>query len=251
MSDRTTLTVLVKTPEVHRAPVLELITRDSGIDLGGDTDSVLDNGMIILSLEQERPGAAEDLARRLADYAEEKRARLAFKVWEDPVYEWLGQVVIQAPGHELFTAPCDVEGTIRIAFDRIQGFLDDPAAVRAVFGADVEEAWQNCTFHLADGSADAPAGEGPANSDGAERPGSITTSSAGRYRVRWEIDDAGDSTSPVTAAAQVWTRIFGRRTAAPDDACVFTVVDLTTGATTRVDLSEHDLGLGDPDQFER
>lgn len=58
------------------------------------------------------------------------------------------------------------------------------------------------------------------------------------WRVTWEIDvDVVDS--PAQAAAAVWLSSFGRGThrPGPDECCVFTVTDKTTGQSVTVDLS--------------
>ena len=65
--------------------------------------------------------------------------------------------------------------------------------------------------------------------------------SSPRLLVTWAIDDLDESRSPAEAAARVWRDCFGRTTANDEDACFFTVLDRTTGETTNVDLSEHDL----------
>ncbi|MDX3020078.1 hypothetical protein [Streptomyces acidiscabies] len=58
------------------------------------------------------------------------------------------------------------------------------------------------------------------------------------WLVSWEIDAEGGS--PLGAARQVWADIFGRDGATDEDACVFTVIDNTTGQSVVIDLSDYE-----------
>lgn len=55
--------------------------------------------------------------------------------------------------------------------------------------------------------------------------------------VSWTIDS--NASSPEEAAAKIWREVFGRTLAGTDDACTFTVIDVTTGESVEVDLSEN------------
>lgn len=57
------------------------------------------------------------------------------------------------------------------------------------------------------------------------------------WDVSWKIDSTGST--PEEAAAKVWRDTFGRNFAGTDDACLFTVTDVETGESVRVDLSEN------------
>jgi hypothetical protein len=56
------------------------------------------------------------------------------------------------------------------------------------------------------------------------------------WDVSWKIASTGST--PEEAAAKVWRDVFGRDFAGSDDACLFTVTDVESGESTRVDLSE-------------
>ena len=56
------------------------------------------------------------------------------------------------------------------------------------------------------------------------------------WEVAWKINGYGSS--PEAAAAKVWRDVFGRTVAGTDDACIFTVIDVETGESVQIDLSE-------------
>lgn len=61
----------------------------------------------------------------------------------------------------------------------------------------------------------------------------------GPYRVSWSIDGEEDF-SPAQVALHAWQRNFrrGAHQPNPDEACVFTVLDQTTGRSVDIDLSD-------------
>lgn len=58
------------------------------------------------------------------------------------------------------------------------------------------------------------------------------------YLIEWSIDE--ESSSPAEAAAEIWSTVFNRGRTQPssEEACIFSITDRSTGATTTVDLSD-------------
>jgi len=134
MSDRTALQAIIYAcpPEAVEAVLDALEQFDLSADSGQEG---LGRGTCYLGTEVE-VGCANRLAQLLPDAA-------TWKVWEDPKYEWFGELICHEPELGTFAAECDSYGqpvfTPREVKQMHAAAHDDPARLDALTGL----TWQN------------------------------------------------------------------------------------------------------------
>ncbi|WP_347956138.1 DUF3145 family protein [Gordonia aichiensis] len=126
MGDRTPLQLqIVACPTAQAAAVLEII---DAYNLVLDADGDGDHGVLRLGEKyvdaEARCGSAEEVASRLHEAAPDA----SWECWEDPKYEWLGNLYQFTPELGLFTAECDGEGQPRFTASEVRQFTNMAAA---------------------------------------------------------------------------------------------------------------------------
>jgi Protein of unknown function (DUF3145) len=102
MSDRTNFQVYVyECPEDQREAAAAAITDIYDPD-EGSTDDLAEG----ITVYEARVGTADEVAAKLREAA----PGASFYLWEDPCYEWLGDMYAYTPELGIFTAACDSYG---------------------------------------------------------------------------------------------------------------------------------------------
>lgn len=109
MSDRTYFQIVIYAAPADERAAIERIFEQYDIGYGETRDS---DGFyrVVLGAQANtheiRCGSASDIAQELVHHA----PRSSWELWEDPAYEWLGDVRRYTPDLGLFTAECTSEG---------------------------------------------------------------------------------------------------------------------------------------------
>ena len=138
MGDRTAHTAEIKIKERCRQALLETLSD------GADTAEIEENE-IRLVFTDTSVGFSEELADRIEELAQEYNARVAYRVWQDPVYEYLGVLYVLAPGFSRFTQNCDSTGCVVLPYDAIKSgvnSLNPVEGIRVAFGYYQESAYE-------------------------------------------------------------------------------------------------------------
>jgi len=138
VSDRTPVQLTVyDCPPSQAAAALRVIheygLRFEFLNEGQPADDQL--GLGLTYMDPEVPcGSAQLIAHTL----QESAPRASWEVWEDPAYEWLGDLYRFTPDLGLWTANCDTEGTPLFTPDDVHRLAalpnttDEPARARAL-----------------------------------------------------------------------------------------------------------------------
>ena len=153
MSDRTTFQVyLYECPEDQREAALGAIREVAGEWDEGAADQPGEG----FTIYEARLGTAMDTAHRLAEAA----PGASFYMWEDPAYEYLGDVYAYTPALGMFTAQCDSYGEPVFTLSQIEqyhnaayGFVVTDT-IRKAMGGPWREDW------MAHNATPAPNGNG-------------------------------------------------------------------------------------------
>lgn len=133
MGDRTSLQMQVITDDADlRAKAREVFDEYSGSEIFQDDwhDEDLQHDNVWMVGSAESPcGNAVELAVALDDLLKEEGKDLAYVVWEDPKYEWLGDVHIHVPGLEPdFRADCDSNGMALLTHAQVADLVESAKA---------------------------------------------------------------------------------------------------------------------------
>lgn len=136
MSDRTCLQVsFAACPQRHVLPVLQLLDdyqlNPEAQPRPGAAELLLDEGYRNVEV---RCGSADQVAAALRELD-----GVVFYLWEDPKYEWLGDVHIEVPDAGSFDANCDAAGQPLFTAAEAKARLSAPDPDRALGLAHVEE----------------------------------------------------------------------------------------------------------------
>lgn len=108
MVDRTAGTLIVHSCPPHRVRAVCQILGE--YDLNDDNAESSPTDQIVLGQSYSAGGIACGEAETIANALVGAAPEAIFTVWEDPAYEWLGELYRYAPEHGMFSASCDSEG---------------------------------------------------------------------------------------------------------------------------------------------
>ena len=138
MSDRTNFQVYVyECPEDQHDAAVDAIREVAGEWEEGSADD-LAAGLIMYDA---RCGIAGEMAAALAEAV----PGASFYLWEDPAYEWLGDVYAYTPALGMFTAECDSNGEPMFRLSDVLATIGtangDAEAVKRAMGGPWREDW--------------------------------------------------------------------------------------------------------------
>lgn len=137
MSDRTYCTLEVKNagapgPDLTLA-VATLVAAAfydeegyKGVELVGFAQTLLDEGEGQLNIEEMPCGYSDDLFNKIVAVIKETGVDFRFRLWEDPAYQWLGNMHYHIPGLVDVSSDCDSNGVIQVSGQSIVEMLDSP-----------------------------------------------------------------------------------------------------------------------------
>lgn len=119
MSDRTPVQLTVSAcPTEQVGAVLDVI-ESYGLHLEYVEDGQPGDDQLGLALTYMDPeiscGSAQKIAQELQNHAPDA----SWEIWEDPKYEWLGDLYRYTPELGVFSAECDAEGTAVFTADEV------------------------------------------------------------------------------------------------------------------------------------
>lgn len=142
MGDRTALTIQIhepaQLPDGYAKAVRAIFEEYAGQITSADDLSHLEAAEVSCGSAEEVASALLELMKgRPGDDAEEALEPLefGFTVWEDPKYEWLGQVFIYQPGQPMYSAECDAYGTPALSPGLIRQAVDNTSTYDELRGA--------------------------------------------------------------------------------------------------------------------
>ncbi|WP_181273658.1 hypothetical protein [Brevibacterium oceani] len=138
MSDRTHVQLIVHDcPPDQAAAVLSIIDQHD-LHLEYVEDGQPADGQLGLGLTYMDPEVVCGSAQLIAQELEQSAPGASWEVWEDPKYEWLGDLYRFTPTFGPWTANCDAEGTPVFTPDEVHRLavlpntVDEPARARAL-----------------------------------------------------------------------------------------------------------------------
>jgi hypothetical protein len=153
MGDRTALQMQIITDDDDlRVKAREVFEEYSGSDVFEDDwfDGSHQGNVWRVGSAEVSCGSAEELAGALDKLIQEEGKDLAYLLWEDPKYEWLGDLHIHVPGLEQdFRADCDSNGNALLTQTQVAHLVESAKAGEDVTaklllhsGADHYAAWE-------------------------------------------------------------------------------------------------------------
>ena len=127
MSDSTSYTVDMRVWDVTKTEALATSIGDM-LGVAYKESSGAD-----MSWYSSKAGDVGDVARAIREID----PTAIFQVWEDPAYEYMGTLVISVPGHDLFHADCDSDGSVYLSYDALCAELDSGKTVAQAYGEDL------------------------------------------------------------------------------------------------------------------
>lgn len=133
MADRTYFQLTVHhCPEDQVGAVLDIIA-EHGLhpeyEDGGPREDQLALGLTYMD-DETRCGSADTIAHQLVEQA----PQASFELWEDPKYEWLGDLRRYTPQLGVFAADCDSEGNAVFTVEKVKNLAALPDTVNAATG---------------------------------------------------------------------------------------------------------------------
>lgn len=128
MGDRTSLQMQAVTDDAElRAQIRDAFEEYSGSDVWQDDwahDGPATGNAWFVGSAESACGSSDELAARLQVLIEETGKEFAYRVWEDPKYEWLGAVHIHLPGVEPdHHGDCDSNGSTVLNHSQIRALV--------------------------------------------------------------------------------------------------------------------------------
>lgn len=131
MSDRTNLQAYVyDCPEDQRTAAHDVLAGDYGLGLDWDARKPGSGAGDELNMteaytdDQMRVGSAREVAEALREAA----PGASFVLWEDPAYEWLGDVFAYTPKLGMFSAPCDANAVPMFTGEQMRKLVSEATA---------------------------------------------------------------------------------------------------------------------------
>ena len=87
--------------------------REAFEELAGGGDYFIneyDNGVLSVGSHEVSVGSVDELCDKLLGFVAE-HGEFAFSVHDEPLADWLGYLRVYAPGHKVFAADCNADGT--------------------------------------------------------------------------------------------------------------------------------------------
>lgn len=126
MSDRVVYTVSLHAWDPEKSDLIEQVVST----VLGEPDEMSDTMLWYFERRAGEGNAIAVLIRSLDPTC-------AFRVWEDPSAEYLGDVTIGVPGHDLFQAQCDSGGRVVHTFESLSKALAEGRTIEQAFGQDL------------------------------------------------------------------------------------------------------------------
>jgi hypothetical protein len=123
---------------------------------------------LTIGANEVRCGHAEDLHTDLLRIAKDEGQDFAWYVYEDPAYEWLGQVWVHVPGFEDFHSDCDADGGTVLTEQTINRILDGDGDIRTELEIAIGRP-QTHAFAMYTGDVTVTSPLSPANNEEADR----------------------------------------------------------------------------------